>query len=97
MSTLAPTLQTFFTQRLLGERQASPHTVAAYRDTFRLLPAFTTARLGKTLRGRDAGYPAPPAQIRTCALTHTAPTSGSDRGPLDRRIRSAAWYTELPT
>ena len=34
-------------------------------------------------------------QIRTCALTHTAPTSGSDRGPLDRRIRSAAWYTEL--
>ena len=47
------------------------------------------------VRGRDAGCPAPPAQIRTCALTHTAPTSGSDRGPLDRRIRSAAWYTEL--
>ena len=33
-------------------------------------------------RGRDAGCPAPPAQIRTCALTHTAPTFGSDRGPL---------------
>ena len=47
MSTLAPTLQTFFTQRLLGERQASPHTVAAYRHSFRLLLAFTTARLGK--------------------------------------------------
>ena len=47
MSTLAPTLQMFFTQRLLGERQASPHTVAAYRDTFRLLLAFTTAQLGK--------------------------------------------------
>ena len=47
------------------------------------------------VRGRDAGCPAPPAQIRTCALTHTAPTSGSDRGPLDRRIRSVAWYTEL--
>ena len=28
------------------------------------------------LRIRDAGYPAPPAQIRTCALTHTAPASG---------------------
>ena len=26
--------------------------------------------------GRNAGYPAPPAQIRTCALTHTAPTFG---------------------
>ena len=48
MDTLAPTLQTFFTQRLLDERQASPHTVAAYRDTFRLLLAFTTAQLGKT-------------------------------------------------
>lgn len=47
MSTLAPTLQTFFTQRLLGERQASPHTVASYRDTFRLLLGFITARLGK--------------------------------------------------
>ena len=27
-------------------------------------------------RGRNAGCPAPPAQIRTCALTHTAPTFG---------------------
>ena len=44
-------------------------------------------------RGRDAGCTAPPAQIRTCALTHTAPTFGSDRSPLDRRIRSTAWYT----
>ena len=33
------------------------------------------------IRGRDAGCPAPPAQIRTGALTHTAPTFGSDRGP----------------
>ena len=29
-----------------------------------------------SFRGRDAGCPAPPAQIRTCALAHTAPTSG---------------------
>ena len=27
-------------------------------------------------RGRDTGCPAPPARIRTCALTHTAPTFG---------------------
>ena len=26
--------------------------------------------------GREPGCPGPPAQIRTCALTHTAPTSG---------------------
>ena len=40
MSTLAPTLQKFFTDRLITQRQASPDTVAAYRDTFRLLFGF---------------------------------------------------------
>lgn len=39
MTALAPTLQKFFTDRLLSQRAASPHTVAAYRDTFRLLLA----------------------------------------------------------
>ena len=37
MTALAPTLQAFFTDRLIAQRRASPHTVAAYRDTFRLL------------------------------------------------------------
>jgi site-specific recombinase XerD len=40
MSPLAPTLQKFFTDRLLTQRQVSPATVAAYRDTFRLLLGF---------------------------------------------------------
>ena len=44
-------------------------------------------------RGRDAGCPAPPAQIRTCALTHTAPTSGATAAHSGRRIRSAACVT----
>jgi integrase/recombinase XerD len=47
MSTLAPTLQVFFTHRLAQQRQASPHTVAAYRDTFRRLFAFIHQRSGK--------------------------------------------------
>jgi site-specific recombinase XerD len=47
MSTLAPTLQAFFTQRLVGQRRASPHTVAAYRDTFRLMLGFASAKLGR--------------------------------------------------
>jgi site-specific recombinase XerD len=46
MSALAPTLQAFFTERLIGQRRASPHTVAAYRDTFRLLLAFAQGRTG---------------------------------------------------
>ena len=32
MSALAPTLQAFFTDRLVRQRQASRHTIAAYRD-----------------------------------------------------------------
>ncbi len=37
MTSLAPTLQAFFTTRLSSQYGASPHTVAAYRDTWRLL------------------------------------------------------------
>ena len=46
MSALAPTLERFFTQRLLSERRVSPNTVAAYRDTFRLLLAFVAESTG---------------------------------------------------
>ena len=45
MSALAPTLQAFFTERLIGQRHASPNTIAAYRDTLRLLLAFAAKRL----------------------------------------------------
>ena len=44
MTALAPTLQAFFTERLIRQRQASPHTLAAYRDTLRLLLVFASAR-----------------------------------------------------
>jgi integrase/recombinase XerD len=46
MSALAPTLQAFFTDRLVRQRQASSHTIAAYRDTLRLLLSFTAERRG---------------------------------------------------
>src|SRR5690242_1365528 len=46
MSRLAPALQAFFTDRLIRERNASPNTIAAYRDTMRLLLGFAAARLG---------------------------------------------------
>ena len=47
MTSLAPTLQAFFTDRLIAQRRASPHTIAGYRDTFRLLLGFAAARTGK--------------------------------------------------
>src|SRR5262245_13828479 len=37
MTALAPILEGFFTDYLMTQRQASPHTVASYRDTFKLL------------------------------------------------------------
>jgi integrase/recombinase XerD len=46
MTALAPTLEAFFTGRLINEKGASPHTIAAYRDTFRLLLCFTQKRTG---------------------------------------------------
>ena len=46
MTALAPILQGYFTQRL-AQRQASPHTVASYRDTFSLLLRFAQQQLGK--------------------------------------------------
>jgi site-specific recombinase XerD len=48
MSTFAPLLQAFFTDRLLMQRHASPHTIAAYRDAFRLLLTFARDELGKS-------------------------------------------------
>ena len=47
MSTLAPTLQAFFTDRLARQRQASPHTIAAYRDAIKLLLVFAERQTGK--------------------------------------------------
>ena len=48
MTALAPTMQSFFTARLAAQQNASPHTVAAYRDTFRLLLRFITDTTGVT-------------------------------------------------
>jgi len=46
VTALAPTLQAFFTDRLIGQRGASPHTIAGYRDTWRLLLAFAAQHTG---------------------------------------------------
>ncbi len=55
MSALAPTLQAFFTDRLVRQRQASPQTIAAYRDTLRLLLAFAADRTGTVPSALDVG------------------------------------------
>lgn len=47
MTALAPTLQAWFTDRLVTQRNASPRTVAAYRDTLKLLLRFASEQTGK--------------------------------------------------
>lgn len=46
MTLLAPTLEAFFTDRLIRQRGASPNTIAAYRDAFRLLLGFVYQQTG---------------------------------------------------
>jgi len=46
--TLSALIQKFFTDRLYSQLEASPHTIASYRDTFRLLLKFAGEKIGKT-------------------------------------------------
>jgi len=47
MSTLAPSLQAYFTQRLISQRAASPNTISSYKLTFRLLLGFASEVTGQ--------------------------------------------------
>ena len=47
MTSLAPLLEAFFTDRLCAQRQVSGNTISAYRDAFCLLLRFTEKRLAK--------------------------------------------------
>jgi integrase/recombinase XerD len=96
MTALSPLLQGFFTDRLIGQRDASPHTVAAYRDCFRLLLGFVHERTGKTpskllLEDLDA------ATI-SAFLTHLEQARANSVRTRNARltaIRSFFHYTEL--
>jgi site-specific recombinase XerD len=45
--TLATLLESFFYQHLMAQRRASPATVSAYRDAWRLFLLFVSERIGK--------------------------------------------------
>lgn len=47
MTAIAPTLEAFFTERLARQRRASGHTIAAYRDTWRLLLGWAAQHAGR--------------------------------------------------
>ena len=94
---LAPTLQAFFTERLIAQRHASPHTIAAYRDTLRLLLAFAQQRAGKPpsqldarrpRRRADRRVPRPPRARARQQRAHPQRPPGGD--PLAVSLRRAA-------
>jgi site-specific recombinase XerD len=89
MTTLAPTLEAYFTDRLLRQQRLSPNTVGSYRDTFRLLLTFVQQHNGIA-----------PSKLAITDLD--APTIGgflehleTDRGnsPRTRNIRLAAIHS----
>lgn len=83
---LAPLLQGFFIDRLMAQRQASPHTIASYRDTFCLLLRFAQEQLGKA-----PSYLALPdldAPLIGDFLQHLEQTRGNT--PRSRNVRLAA-------
>jgi integrase/recombinase XerD len=69
----AATVQAFFTERLARQRRASPHTIAAYRDTLRLLLSFAAERAAT-----------PPCRIGFADLTAPIITAFLDHCEQDR-------------
>jgi site-specific recombinase XerD len=86
VTALAPTLQAFFTDRLAQQRQASPQTITAYRDTFRLLVGYLAVQTGKTASQLDI------TDLNSAAITgfldHLETTRGNS--PRTRNARLAA-------
>src|SRR6185312_3259873 len=75
VSPVAPTLQAFFTERLIRQRQASPKTIESYRDTLRLLLSYVHATTGKppaALGWDDLGH-----EIITSFLDHLEASRGN--------------------
>ena len=96
MSSLAPTLQAFFTDRLARQRNASPHTIAAYRDTLRLLLAFATERTGEQPCQLDLGdLDAPLIGAFLDHLEHDRGNSIRTRNARLAAIRSLFHYAAL--
>ncbi len=89
MSALAPTLEAFFSERLITQRHVSPHTLASYRDTFKLLLTFAKDRTGITpsaLRIEDLD-----AELVGTFLSHLESERGNS--PRTRNARLAAIHS----
>lgn len=96
MSALAPTLQAFFTERLVHQRHASPHTVAAYRDAWRMLVRFAAVHLAKAPSDLELGDLDAPLIGRFLAhLEHDRANTARTRNARLSAIQSLFRYAAL--
>jgi site-specific recombinase XerD len=96
VTALAPVLQAFFTDRLTRQRHASPQTVAAYRDTWRLLLTFAAGRTGKQPGQLDiADLDAPLIGSFLDHLEHDRGNSPRTRNARLAAVRSLFGYAAL--
>lgn len=84
MSLLAPTLQSFFTTYLAGQRGASTHTIAAYRDTWRLLLAYLGGHRHR--RPAAADFTDLDTETVTGFLTHLETVRGNSTATRNARL-----------
>jgi site-specific recombinase XerD len=84
MTLLAPTLQGFFTERLVHQRQASPKTVASYRDSLRLLLGFVAETTGKA--PSVLGFDDLDAEMISDFLTHLETERGNTARTRNNRL-----------
>jgi site-specific recombinase XerD len=96
MTALAPTLQAFFTDRLALQRQASGHTIAAYRDAVKMLIAFAAQQAGKAPSRLDfADLDAPTVGAFLNHLENDRGNSARTRNARLAAIRSLFQYAAL--
>jgi integrase/recombinase XerD len=96
VSALAPTMQAFFTDRLIKQRHASQHTIAAYRDTIRLLLRFAAEHTGTPPSDLDiTDLDAPLIGAFLDHLEHERGNSARTRNARLAAIRSLFRYAAL--
>lgn len=84
MSAFTITMQSFFTDRLQRQRQASGHTIASYRDTMRMLLTFAQERTGKPPSRLD--FPDLNAETITAFLEHLEKQRGNSARTRNLRL-----------
>jgi len=89
MTLIAETLEAFFCERLIAQRNSSPQTIASYRDTLRLLLCFAHRQTGKPPYRLD--FDDLDAQLIGAFLTHLETERGNS--PRTRNARLGAIHS----